>query len=255
MKKALDNYDYIGSPYSSFYKVVAVSACAHVLFVAVILYGNILPSRTIDYSPAYMVRLVSAVSPPEEEKVSGAPSESKAPAAPPVAPRPAERMVLPVRKARPNRKEMLWAIKHIESELRKRELFNAIQETIKRAGRPASKSATAGGSGSGTSSVPPSGPAAQEYYSLIWERVQSEWIIPPDMADASYGYETVVDITLNRNGTVSSIGIEKSSGNVYFDQTAIRAIKKASPLPPFPPSWLQNSVDIGIKFSCKEGCK
>jgi TonB family protein len=75
------------------------------------------------------------------------------------------------------------------------------------------------------------------------------------MAASSYGYETVISVTINRDGTVSDYNVEKSSGNSYFDQTAIRAIKRASPLPPFPPSWLQKSINIGIKFSCKEGCQ
>ncbi len=263
MEKAPDKDDSIGSPYRSFYKVVAVSACAHVLFIAVILYGNVLSSRTINYNPVYTVRLVSALPSPAETKTPAL-AERTAPGAPSVMPvsKPVERMVLPIKKAAPYKNEMMSAIRHVESELKRQQLVHAIHGVIRgelrgtaRSGAHPVSKGSAGQRATEGATGAPAGPAAQEYYALIWQKIKSEWVIPPNMADTSYGDETVVDIALNRDGTISSISIEKSSGNVYFDQTAIRAIKKASPLPPFPPSWLQRSMDMGIKFSCKEGCK
>ncbi|HDH02528.1 MAG TPA: cell envelope integrity protein TolA, partial [Nitrospirae bacterium] len=68
------------------------------------------------------------------------------------------------------------------------------------------------------------------YYSLVQERVWSEWVFPEFRT--GQGLEAVVDIKIYRNGRVKIQGIKKSSGNTLFDRSVLRAISKASPLPP-----------------------
>jgi TonB family protein len=64
--------------------------------------------------------------------------------------------------------------------------------------------------------------------------------------------ETVVLARILRNGAVTDVTFEKRSGNRYFDDSAIRAIKKASPFPPLP-AWIRdNSIEIGIRFHSSE---
>jgi TonB family protein len=46
--------------------------------------------------------------------------------------------------------------------------------------------------------------------------------------------------------------MESSSGNSYYDQSAIRAIRKASPVPPLPKELGEESLDVGIKFRYPE---
>ncbi|TNF50181.1 energy transducer TonB, partial [bacterium] len=38
------------------------------------------------------------------------------------------------------------------------------------------------------------------------------------------------------------------SGNIYYDQSALRAIRKASPLPPLPQDLDEESLEVGINF-------
>ncbi len=237
-----------------FYKTVVFSAGIHLLFLFVLMYGNLLPSRSIDYNPVYTVNLVSSV--PETNSGEHAVKAEKAPQ--PVhiePPQPAQRMILPIEQKTPSKNELISAIKHINSELKQQQLLTAIQEAVKGSNTSPTTNAKQITGGSGGSSGLPSGRAAEEYYSILWQRIHDAWLIPSSMAASSYGYETVVTLTIEKDGTITDLDIEKSSGNIYFDQTAIRAIKRASPLPPFPPSWLQKDINIGIKFSCKEGCK
>ncbi len=247
-----DSGNYVRSLRGTFYKTIAISACAHVLILVTILYGKLLPSGTREYNPVYTVKLVSTMQQAQAEGTS-IPAGSTRQAVNATPQIPAQRMILPIGKKAPGRKELLSAIRHISSEVKRKELLKAINENARGQGStiPGNNTSASASSGSGA----PTGSAAEQYYAVIWHKIQSAWLIPSNMADASYGYETVVSITINKDGTVTGISVEKGSGNEYFDQTAIRAIKKASPLPPFPPSWLQKSIDIGIKFSCKEGCK
>lgn len=256
MKNDFHNYDNL------FYKTIAFSVSIHLLFLFALMYGNLLPSTKINYTPVYTVRLVSS-SPVTNNNQSVVENKGNQPPSIPAKSQVTEQkpseikkeMILPIEKKAPNKKELLSAIKSVSNELRKQQLLNAIQQITKtETSQSTTNSQQLGGGANGEGGLP-AGSVADEYYSLIWQKIHDAWLIPSSMAASSYGYETVISVTINRDGTVSDYNVEKSSGNSYFDQTAIRAIKRASPLPPFPPSWLQKSINIGIKFSCKEGCQ
>ena len=78
------------------------------------------------------------------------------------------------------------------------------------------------------------------YYALITRRIWSEWIYPET---GSAGLEVIITVKLDREGKVISHEIEKSSGNSLFDRSALKAISKASPLPPPPVE-----IEIGVRF-------
>jgi colicin import membrane protein len=78
------------------------------------------------------------------------------------------------------------------------------------------------------------------YYALITRRIWSEWIYPET---GSEGLEVIITVKLDREGKIISHEIEKSSGNSLFDRSALKAISKASPLPP-PPT----EMEIGVRF-------
>lgn len=81
---------------------------------------------------------------------------------------------------------------------------------------------------------------SESYYTLITERIWSQWVYPDFGAK---GLEVVISIRIDRNGNVISHQIERSSGNTLFDHSAIKAISKASPLPPPPVE-----MEIGVRF-------
>jgi len=78
------------------------------------------------------------------------------------------------------------------------------------------------------------------YYALITRKIWSEWIYPDfDIK----GLEVIISIKIDSDGKVLSNVVEKSSGNMLFDRSAIKAISKASPLPP---PYVK--MEIGVRF-------
>jgi len=71
----------------------------------------------------------------------------------------------------------------------------------------------------------------ESYSALVFERIQREWIYPNfDIANL----ETIISFKISKEGQVMSQKLKKSSGNTIFDRSAMKAVLKASPLPPPP---------------------
>ncbi len=69
----------------------------------------------------------------------------------------------------------------------------------------------------------------ESYNALIFERIQREWIHPNfNRTDLV----AIVSFHINKSGVISDQKIIQSSGNTVFDSTVLKAVKKASPLPP-----------------------
>jgi TonB family protein len=71
------------------------------------------------------------------------------------------------------------------------------------------------------------GPA---YVTLMEKRIMSVWRLPEN----SEGKKVVVFMKLDRAGRVSDVRVEKSSGDEAFDESALRAVRTASPFPAVP---------------------
>jgi TonB family protein len=89
------------------------------------------------------------------------------------------------------------------------------------------------------------------YYSLIWSRIRGKWTLPQGILPRE-NIEAIIQAKILRNGTVVDLSFEKRSGNRYFDESAMKAIKKASPFPPLPDSIRDNNIDVGIRFHSME---
>jgi colicin import membrane protein len=63
---------------------------------------------------------------------------------------------------------------------------------------------------------------------LIGKRVANGWIRTPS---ARRGMAVVLQIKMLPDGTVTSVTVVKSSGDVPFDNSAVDAVKSISPLP------------------------
>jgi periplasmic protein TonB len=64
--------------------------------------------------------------------------------------------------------------------------------------------------------------------------VTRNWVLQPGFKRQAI--QAVVDVTLDATGNVLEIDVTEGSGNPYYDQSVVRAIEKASPLPPPPES-------------------
>ena len=62
----------------------------------------------------------------------------------------------------------------------------------------------------------------------------------------------VVGFRLERDGRISSVTVEQSSGNEQYDHAARQAVQNAVPLPPFPPDLPNMYFDAHYTFSVGE---
>lgn len=83
--------------------------------------------------------------------------------------------------------------------------------------------------GTGIPGKPKAGKNTEFYYALITQKIWSEWICTNC---GSEDFEVVISFHINKDGSVDSLKIVKSSGNSFYDNSALKAIRKASPLPP-----------------------
>ncbi len=85
------------------------------------------------------------------------------------------------------------------------------------------------------------------YYAAIWSRIKGKWALPQGILPSDV-LEAVIDVTILRSGAVTEVNFEKRSGNRYFDESAMKAIQRASPLPPLPALVGGSSIQVGIRF-------
>jgi len=90
------------------------------------------------------------------------------------------------------------------------------------------------------SAFPGKGNPSEDYYTKITKEIWQQWVYPNV---GKKDIEAVVSIKILRDGTAIVQKIEKSSGNSIFDKSALRALAKASPLPPPP-----YEMEIGVRF-------
>lgn len=85
------------------------------------------------------------------------------------------------------------------------------------------------------------------YLGRVQRLISAQWVAPPvDLGGRAY--KAVIKFRLDRSGSVSAVAVEASSGNGYFDDAAIRAVKSADPLPQFPPELVESSLDAHFSF-------
>jgi colicin import membrane protein len=87
------------------------------------------------------------------------------------------------------------------------------------------------------------------YGDLVKLKINEVWTIPENLLKEMVDLETIIVIIIDKDGRVQKSWFEKKSGNALYDQSAMRAIKKAEPLPPIPKELKQNSFEFGIRFT------
>lgn len=89
------------------------------------------------------------------------------------------------------------------------------------------------------------------YYDLLWAQIRASWVLP-DGVTAGDTLLTVVGIRISPMGDIEQYWVEKKSGNLYYDQSAIRAIRKSSHLPPLPEDLDDGPLEVGVNFRYPE---
>ena len=265
--------------------MVFLSLFLHLMAVSAVFFVPNLASQRTYYSPVYSVRLVNvqpapppsagsaelkkeapAVSVPPAEKAK--PKEKEKPVS--LATKPKEdptKVTEAIERMRQRRQEKKVntaienirqrqeeksvdsAIDRIRGEREAKQIESAIerirkQVTIGSAGAIETGESGTGGASSGFMSI-----KHKMYYNLIWQRIRSAWVLPEGALGGKKDLETIIAIRIAKDGRIEDIQFEKKSGNPHLDESALRAIKKANPLPPLPPGFEGEKFDVGVRFT------
>jgi TonB family protein len=99
--------------------------------------------------------------------------------------------------------------------------------------------------------IPGMVPGSNAYLGRVRQRISSFWSAPPVDATGQT-YVVIVQFRLHRNGSVTGVAIERSSGNEYYDLAGKRAVLSAIPLPVFPPELTESYFDAHFTFTVGE---
>ncbi len=134
--------------------------------------------------------------------------------------------------------------------------FTPKQPATKSPVTPASSSGSSGSRGSATTTQTGAGGGnairidaaafPYAYYSeAIQNRIESNWQAPP----VQERYFAIVYFRIARNGEIKDIKLEQPSGSSEFDRAAISAVTYASPLPPLPVDYREQTLVVRYEFA------
>ena len=85
------------------------------------------------------------------------------------------------------------------------------------------------------------------YSEAMHEKIGAKWTPPTIDNDAS----VVLEYTILKNGHIKDAKVHKSSGIKELDESAMTALRKASPLPPLPLNLKRDSITVKFEFAVK----
>lgn len=215
-----------------FNRMVLASLFLHVLFLSCFFLSPSLPEKKWTFGPVYSVELVSGPVNLEDGKKTAAMSREIVSAHSAHEP-------MEFKKRDESRPTPLLNPIASERAAKSDTLEKAIDNVRKKVSGPAPPAANLAAQHTAVSAPPKPGGSAEmdakmgAYYARIWALIQRQWALPRGILP-DHDLKSVIVIVILKDGTLAGLNIEKSSGNKYFDQSAARAIKKASPFPPLP---------------------
>ena len=223
-----------------------VSVCLHLLMMVLIVVPTLLVGRRLLRPSAYQVRIVelppqpvtAPPSPPAPPRVEPppkpAPPKAKAPAKPKLIPPPRHKAEAPPPlKSKPQ----------------------PPPEPAPKPEAPPAPSTPPGQTAPGPTPQPlmvqPKIDAPEfdcsSYCGILQDKLAGQWA--PPAVSAQGPVQAVVVFTINRDGSVENVSLERSSGNFYFDQAAMRAVQLATPLPPLPHTLTGSTLRVHAPFT------
>ena len=82
-----------------------------------------------------------------------------------------------------------------------------------------------------------------EYLSTMLQLIQRNWTSKQDVAG-----QTIAKFTIQRDGRITAVEIERPSGFFALDQTAQRALLVTRQLPPLPAQYTENDLTVHLIF-------
>ncbi len=234
--------------------MILLSLLFHALIMSALFFSSPRSSPRWTFGPVYSVQLVS----PSE--ISSGASGTKSDLPPGETKATLSKDLTTVTKSLPGRMAPLSLEKNTLRKEQKDEVEKAVENIREKvqAAKPAAPAVTKGSRGT---PVAPTGipSGANEgkvrinaYYAVIWSMIKAQWALPGAMVPPG-NIETIIHVRVLRSGAVTELSFEKRSGNRYLDESAMKAIQKASPFPPLPEGGgIGDGIELGIRFHSSE---
>lgn len=248
-----------------FLKMVGVSLVIHIVLV-VCLHFNPWPTLIKVRPTAYTVTLMPISIPepeipktpvppaPKKEKIKPIekvkPAEKSKPIVKPKKDDIVEKVKKSEKKMEPlaeRQKESLKQLQEDLEEIRKKAALDEIRKKVARSEPVEEKPPPIS-----SPKIPPALESKLEdyYYKVVESKIKEEWTIPENLLKEKelVDLEAIIIIIIEGDGKIQKWWFEKKSGNTFYDQSAMRAIKKAEPLPPIPKELNKETLELGIRF-------
>lgn len=86
------------------------------------------------------------------------------------------------------------------------------------------------------------------YLNIITERVSANWFTSLVDPGVTGNYQTIIYFRIQRNGQITNLEVEKSSGLTPLDLSALRAVRASAPFPPLPRDYEEAYLAIHLIF-------
>jgi len=99
-----------------------------------------------------------------------------------------------------------------------------------------------------------SGITIRLYQMAVEEQIKSNWSYPVALINPKKrkDLEAIVVIKVKEDGTIMKSWFKQRSSNSIFDGSALKAIERSDPLPPFPEGYRKSYDEIEIRFNLSE---
>ena len=87
------------------------------------------------------------------------------------------------------------------------------------------------------------------YLNMILSKIGDNWLNP---YEGGKKLAVVVYFTITADGSIEDIKLEKSSGDTYYDQLALRAVYVTKRLPPLPSEFREERLKVHLEFECTQ---
>lgn len=91
-------------------------------------------------------------------------------------------------------------------------------------------------------------PDVSLFISQLRQKVRNEWIVPLSLRDKDLRLLSVALIRLHSDGDLLELTLLKSSGNHVYDQSVLRAVKRAAPFSDLPVIIRKDAKDRGFEL-------
>lgn len=85
------------------------------------------------------------------------------------------------------------------------------------------------------------------YQELVREQIVNAWVLPL-LQDAARNLQATALLTIDRTGHITQLEILETSNNPLFDESLIRAIRQAAPLPALPEDYHGAYLELELHF-------